>query len=164
MDSCVALSIGSVVYVLFVLLKLWILKYTVDLKAKSCTCAVDWRLTFIQFAIVFSIIGGVLSYYVPILSVLVLPVSIAFILVGIMYIYDMKKTKCECSQATERDALEIILYISAGIWVVGLIAFAVTGASGSLLLGRLMKNGNALNYENLKLAGKTATKMVSPRK
>ena len=164
MESCAALSIGSVAYVLLVLLKLWILKYTVDLKNKSCTCAIDWRLTFIQFAIVFSIIGSFLAYYVPMLGMLVLPVSIAFILVGIMYVYDMKKTKCECSEARERDVLEIILYISAGIWVVALVVFAMTGASGSGLLNQLMKNGNALKYENIKLAGKSATKLLSPRK
>jgi hypothetical protein len=145
-------------------MKLWILKYTVDLKNKNCTCAVDWRLNFIQFAIVFSIIGSLLTYYIPLLSILVLPLSIGLILVGIMYVYDMKKVKCECSEARERDVLEIILYISAGIWVVSLVVYAIKGESGSGLFKQLMKNGNSLKYENIKLAGKSATSLLSPRK
>jgi hypothetical protein len=159
----VALTVATVFYIVFLVLKLWILKYTLDLKSASCTCAMDWRLTFIQFAIVFSIIGGLLTFYLPVIGALVLPVSVAFIIVGIMYIRDMKATKCQCSEARERDVLEIILYISAGIWVVGLSLYIYRGTTKGLLES-LLKNGNALKYENVEMVGKSAKKLLTPRK
>jgi hypothetical protein len=143
---------NAFVYVLAVILialQVWILAYTVDLREKNCACAIDWRLTFIQFAIIFNLLAGFIAFYVPVIAVLTVPIAIAFIIVGLMYIQDMKSSKCSCSENRARDMLEILLYVSAVMWVMSIVFVITGGIAGTILLDKLMKNGTALKPETI---------------
>jgi hypothetical protein len=142
-------AFAYVLAVVLIALQVWILAYTIDLREKNCACAIDWRLTFVQFAIVFNLFAGFFAFYIPAIAVVTVPVAVAFVIVGLMYIQDMKSSKCSCSENRARDALEILLYVSAFMWVIA-ITMAIAGfITGTTLLMRLMKNGSALKPETV---------------
>lgn len=114
-------KIRTFVYIfsaIVIIFRLWILKYTVDLRKNNCTCAIDHRLTFIQFAIFISIAFMFIRpfYTNSLLKLVAGVVGLSYVVVGIWYIRDMRETKCACSERLERTILEYVLYAYAAIY------------------------------------------------
>ena len=113
-----------------IIFRLWILKYTVNLRDNNCGCAIDRRLLYIQFAIVVSIILMFIRpfYSHSLLKLIAGLISFSYVIVGIWYIRDMKATKCECSEHLARTILEYVLYAYAAIYFLLFVAILFMGS------------------------------------
>lgn len=129
-------KIKTFVYIfsaIVIVFRLWILKYTVDLRDNNCECAIDHRLLYIQFAIVVSIILMFIRpfYQHSLLKFIAGVISFSYVVVGIWYIRDMKATKCVCSEHLARTLLEIVLYAYAAVYFILFVAILGFGSAVS---------------------------------
>lgn len=113
--------LGLLISILGVALWSYIFVYILKLEKIGCECALDWRRTFIQYYIIvlvlvaLSQIANIFTTLPIIVKICLLFGSIAFITITFLYVRDLKKKKCECSDETARDVLEIVNYIQIGI-------------------------------------------------
>jgi len=92
--------------------------YIRNLEKTGCECAIDWKSDFILVYIciflplacwnAFSPFSYTVGAFIGILT-------LAFIVIVLLYIHDLKKKKCECSESHIRDVLEIVNYIQIGL-------------------------------------------------
>jgi hypothetical protein len=118
-----------VISAIVIIFRLWILKYTVDLRQNNCECAIDQRLLYIQFAIIVSIILMFIRpfYQNSLLKLIAGLISFSYVVVGIWYIRDMKATECVCSEHLARTVLEYVLYAYAAIYFIMFVIILFMG-------------------------------------
>jgi hypothetical protein len=128
---------SSIIYALYLIpiaiiaINIWVIVYTFKLRKNKCECAIDNRLTFIQFALIFNMTIGLfvaMSYGVTnhILRAISIIIGIIYVIISILYIRDMRKTNCACSEDTARDVWEVLVYISAVLYVLMAVTTVVS--------------------------------------
>jgi hypothetical protein len=111
------------------------LYYLKHLETIGCKCSMNYKRTYIMFYHIFGLVfgsaqllsGGKLVEYIvesryamPFLSVLVIAI-ITNIVFTLMYIEELKKDNCECSESVFRTMMYILSILAAALW--GLILF-----------------------------------------
>lgn len=91
--------------------------YLDKLEKVGCECALNWRRKFIFAFIVVALAWTVASIVtMPVdnmyLAIFLALFRIAFIVIAIQYINQLKKDKCECSQELTRDVMYYYAWIS----------------------------------------------------
>lgn len=151
----VPVLVGAVLFVLYGLILQWLIK--LERMHPACECARDWKRSFIIGWIFFILVSqvvsvslllsincdqgkvaGAMTRFLPwylIYEVLVLGGAIAFVVIALKYLKQLKDAKCECALAGNRDEiLKAIAYIQmaililAGVLVVFAVVFGVIAA------------------------------------
>jgi hypothetical protein len=101
-------------------ISMWVLIYTYDLEKAKCVCALNghihlFRIIFIfQFALIaVAIFRPLPSHAVGVFGTLWL----LFIVFGLKFIHDMKRTNCACSDMPGRLMMERLLYASLFFYI-----------------------------------------------
>lgn len=120
--GAVALRVTILAFLFMFALNMWILRWTFELRAKKCACAVNSKLTYIQFALIASlalfVINPILFRMLPMaahaaLGLGVMAMSIAYLVVTFIYLRDLQKAKdCKCSEGPERTAFYWVNWIN----------------------------------------------------
>jgi hypothetical protein len=101
---------------------LWLYK----LKQTNCECADNWKRTYMQYYIIYSIVFtgiiliGVLDNYKNILTPLLSVSSIAgllYIIFGIQYLTGLRKNDCKCAKDIRETMLFYLLWIDVGMLI-----------------------------------------------
>ena len=119
-----------------------ILYYLKNLETIGCKCAMNYKRTYIMSYHIFSLAFGAASllsgnrlaeyivesrYAIPFVSVLVIAI-ITNVVFTLMYIQELEKDNCECSESVLRTMMYILSLISAATWSL-LLLFALIAAS-----------------------------------
>ena len=111
------------------------LYYLKNLETIGCKCAMNYKRTYIIFFHIFNIVfglaqllsGGKLAEYI-VKSAYAVPFVLALVVAAItnivftlMYIEELKKDNCECSESVFRTMMYILSIIGAVTWAVALI-------------------------------------------
>ena len=122
---------GSLVNIIFYSLAL---KWTVGLRTRDCKCAKEWRLQYMNAYFIMAIFGSLLTitavfrkqlfplifkYWVPVMML----ASVLYGGIGLSYLVDLKKKKCECARGAQMNfmyVMAIIQVIALGLGVIGL--------------------------------------------
>ena len=141
---------GSIVY------------YLKHLETIGCKCAMNYKRTYIMFFHIFGLAFGAAnllsgngvaeyiaksSFVMPILSVLVLAV-ITNVVFTLMYVEELKKDNCDCSESVFRTMMYILSIISAITW--GLVILLGIIVGGIILID---VNAHARSSKAKKLKG-----------
>ncbi len=120
--GAVALRVIILAFLFMFALNMWILKWTFELRSKKCACAVNRKLTYIQFWLIASlaifVINPILVRMLPmtahaVLGLGVMAMSIAYLAVGFIYVRDLQKAQeCKCSEGPERTAFYWVNWIN----------------------------------------------------
>jgi uncharacterized membrane-anchored protein len=120
---------GSIVY------------YLKHLETIGCKCAMNYKRTYIMSFHIFGLAFGAAnllsgngvaeyiaksSFVMPILSVLVLAI-ITNIVFTLMYVEELKKDNCDCSESVFRTMMYILSIISAITWGLALLLGIIFG-------------------------------------
>lgn len=128
-----------------------IIYYLKNLETIGCKCAMNYKRTYIMYFTIFNLVFGLSNllsggrvndyivkspYGVPIVSVLAAAV-ITNIVFTLMYIEELKKDNCECSESVFRTMMYIVSIIAAAVW--GLILLSAI-MLGGLVISMPMPN------------------------
>lgn len=111
--------------ILYTILYTFVFIYIRDLEKTGCECAIDWKSDFILVYICIFLPIACWNAFAPFsytVGAFIGVLTLAFIIIVLIYIHDLKKKKCECSESKVRDVLEIVNYIQLGL--LGLITLA----------------------------------------
>ena len=112
-----------------------IIYYLKNLETIGCKCAMNYKRTYIMYYTIFNVVFGLSNllsggrvndyiikspYGVPIVSVLAAAV-ITNIVFTLMYIEELKKDNCECSESVFRTMMYILSIIAAAVWGLTLV-------------------------------------------
>jgi|LauGreDrversion4_2_1035121.scaffolds.fasta_scaffold15447_7 hypothetical protein len=126
---------------LFIILWIFALKYIMDLE-KYCKCSDNWKRDYVKYSLMIFIIfltfkvlnrTNLIKINKYLLSFIIL-LNCVFTVITLLYINELKKEACECSDTEMRSILEIVSYVRLVIMMIGLISFIY-------LYYRLYKNG-----------------------
>lgn len=110
------------------------LKWTVGLKTHDCKCAKEWRLEYMNAYFIMAIFGSLLTiaavfkkqlfplifkYWVPLMTL----ASVLYAGIGLSYLVDLYKRKCECAKGAQMRfmyIMAIIQVIALGLGFIGL--------------------------------------------
>jgi uncharacterized protein YacL len=137
MDPKVAQVIVFIVNVAF---SAWFLTYLTALEKKGCKCALTWhRQAMMAFIIISLIVSFGMLFTEPnsplrmITNIIMLPISISYIVISLVYIMQLKKENCECSKDPARTTIEVFAWISVAlaglVLLLGVLALIVGVAS-----------------------------------
>lgn len=123
MDPKVVQVIGFLINLAFAI---WFLIYLTDLEKKGCKCALTWhRQALVAFLIISIIVAFATLFTAPkspvrvLMSMIMLPISISYIVISLVYIMQLKKENCECSKDPARTTIEVFAWI--GVALAGLV-------------------------------------------
>lgn len=109
----------------FIVLWGFVFMYVRELENIDCKCADDWRKYFIQYFSLVIILVIVLAMFgvnmFNVWGMMYMLLYVAFVIIVFTYIHDLKKKKCECSEAITRTVLEIVNYIQLSLIIILLI-------------------------------------------
>lgn len=111
--------------ILYTVLYTFVFIYIRRLEKTGCECAIDWKSDFILVYICIFLPIACWNAFAPFpytVGAFIGALTLAFIIIVLIYIHDLKKKKCDCSKSTVRDVLEIVNYIQLGL--LGLIMLA----------------------------------------
>jgi hypothetical protein len=127
-------------YVLALAFNLFMLYIVANIERNGCTCARDWRLTFITnyttFAVVWVAAVIVVSLISPAVlthpafltaSLLVSLVYLANLVIALQYISGLRKEHCKCSESTMRSIWEVLLWLRVALLVISFFMMIVGG-------------------------------------
>ena len=118
-----------------------IIYYLKNLETIGCKCAMNYKRTYIMYFTIFNLVFGLSNllsggrvndyivkspYGVPIVSVLAAAV-ITNIVFTLMYIEELKKDNCECSESVFRTMMYILSIIAAAVWGLTLLLGLIFG-------------------------------------
>ena len=118
-----------------VAIELWILYYLYSLGKNECTCALNWRRTYIMvifwmnIALVvarFTFLDAITHPFPA--AILVMGAYFAACIFALQYVADLEKNKCACSDDPARNALVITSWFRLGLLIV-LLAVGVLSVS-----------------------------------
>lgn len=96
--------------------------YLREMRISKCECAQNWKRDFLTFATGYIFLcqlallfQPLLNIRYPVLATVEGIVSIAFIVIAISYIQDLRKNKCQCSEGWERTTMEVYVYFMVTI-------------------------------------------------
>lgn len=130
MSASVIIS-ASLINIIFYSLAL---KWTVNLQVNQCKCAKEWRLQYMNAYFIMAIVGSLLSisavfrkqlftlifkYWLPLMGL----ASVLYGGIGLSYLVDLKKKKCECAKGAQMNfmyVMAIIQVILIGLSIFGL--------------------------------------------
>jgi hypothetical protein len=125
--------------ILFLILYIFVYIWIVKLEQTGCECSKDWRRGFIKVFAIVIIVMILLKMFVNVhdaIMTVYFIASLVFIISVFQYIHELKRIKCECSEAKTRDILEIVNYIQLGLLALVAVVFIIVGI-------RMMTNRNA---------------------
>ena len=121
---------------------LWLYK----LKQIKCDCADNWKRTYMQYYIIYSmvftgiiVIGGVFDNYKKALSILLSISSIAgllYIIFGLQYLTALRKNNCICAKDIRQNILFYLLWIDVGMLILSALLIL---ASFGMMMYRLSR-------------------------
>ena len=96
--------------------------YLREMRLSKCQCAENWKRDFLTFATGYIFLyqlallaQPLLGAQYPFLSLLDSLVSVAFLVTAVIYIQDLKKSKCNCSEKWERTTMEVYVYFTVAV-------------------------------------------------
>lgn len=110
------------------------LKWTVEMRTHDCKCAKEWRLQYMNAYFIMAIVGSLLTisavfrkqlfpfifkYWLPLMGL----ASVLYGGIGLSYLVDLKKKKCECAKGAQMNfmyVMAIIQVILIGLGIFGL--------------------------------------------
>jgi hypothetical protein len=117
----------------------WFLHYLLKLEKTGCECALSWRRDYIMIFIVIAIVHKLIYLLYPSIrrmmpiQLLMAVLTVLFIIFTLQYIHHLKKVKCECSQDSARQVLEIyawsMVVIQALAFFLGIFAAFIVFSS-----------------------------------
>lgn len=122
-------------------LSIWIIVYTFRLESDNCKCALGWKHRFIQVALFINCA----SFLFPPLQILTIPLTIAFIVVGFMYLNEIEdEEKCSCAQNSAITGLRSLIYMN----MVTISLFVILTMLGTSFISNIDKT-NRYDYFDL---------------
>lgn len=108
------------------------LMYLGKLEQTGCECALNWRRNFIIAFILVALVWTVgtsltTSFNNVYIAMLLTAFRLAFIVIAIQYINQLKKDKCECSQHLTREILYYYVWVAVVLTAIAL--FSIIGAA-----------------------------------
>jgi hypothetical protein len=110
------------------------LKWTVGLRTHDCKCAKEWRLQYMNAYFIMAIFGSLLTitavfrkqlfplifkYWVPVMAL----ATVLYGGIGLSYLVDLKKKKCECARGAQMNFMYILAIIQ--VITIGLGVFSL---------------------------------------
>ena len=110
------------------------LKWTVGLRTHDCKCAKEWRLQYMNAYFIMAIFGSLLTiaavfrkqlfplifkYWVPLMAL----ATVLYGGIGLSYLVDLKKKKCECARGAQMNFMYIMAIIQ--VITIGLGVFSL---------------------------------------
>ncbi len=117
-------TVMTVFYVLYALFNVFLLVWLLKLEKIQCTCALNWRRSYLIFYVVFSLCVVLLNFTsikIPYLPTLITILGIIFIIIAIQYVRKLESEYCNCSEAFMRDLLYVISVVYGLVITVGLL-------------------------------------------
>lgn len=110
------LDIFTVLYwILLVVFSTWFLVYLFMLSKKECKCALTWHrqalITLIFIAVGSQVALKLLPQLSFIITIITAPLMMTFIIISLVYIFKLKKIKCQCSEDPARITIETLDWI-----------------------------------------------------
>ena len=125
-----ALRIFAVlVNVAFILLNAWFLMYVYELEKRGCKCAIGWRRSFMELMMAVYVVMGVVTCFgpvAPVVSLLLAPLSLIYVIVTRQFINQMDSTACTCAETEAFKVLNVINWIQIGFLVLVFVLVALT--------------------------------------
>ena len=153
-------------WLIFLVLDIWILVYTFKLRKIHCSCAINWKLTYIQVILSMSILfllftignnvvkqsgGGLLSSMPKGLKVGFFVFTILFniatiVNIGIVYSYikQIEKDMCACAEDPAKEAMKYINYINIIIIFMFVSWMLISGIIYRFVLKDIIESKRAL--------------------
>ena len=121
-------NMESITDVLFIIFWIIVIKYIYDLE-NNCKCSDDWKRDFIKYSLIVFVIFLTLKVifkkklYQINKSILFLIILLNFIFIFIVAIYinELKKNECKCSESDIRTIFEIVNYIRMFLIIIGFL-------------------------------------------
>jgi FtsH-binding integral membrane protein len=120
--------VATIWAIAMICLNAYFLNYVYELEKGKCECSLTWRRKFIEATLVVFLVLGAANLigwsvaFVPLLSVLMLVVSVVYVVITRQYINDISHTHCKCAETTAYKVLNVVNIINIVILV---LAFAV---------------------------------------
>jgi hypothetical protein len=117
-------------FVINLAFSIWFLIYLFNLEKKGCSCSLtkhrEYIITFIILSIIFGFANFFTSSYIKvILGILTAVIAVAYIIVTLVWIFYLKRTKCDCSKDPARTTLEVFAWFAVA--VASLLAIMAAG-------------------------------------
>lgn len=115
-------ALALVLDLLLIIFWAFVVNYVIRLENIGCDCSKNWKRDYIKYYLLVIIPIMILRLFVSLpvaLASLTLVFGLTFVFVVFAYIQELRKKKCECSEAPIRDILEIVNYIQ--IFLVGFV-------------------------------------------
>jgi|UniRef100_A0A6C0I5V9 hypothetical protein len=115
--------------VMFIILWIFALKYIMDLE-KYCKCSDNWKRDYVKYSLIVFIIfltfkvlnhTNLINVNKYLLFFMIL-LNFVFTVIILVYINELKKNECKCSDTEMRTILEIVSYVRLIIMMIGLIS------------------------------------------
>ena len=111
---------NRIISILGVLINVIIIYYLYNLTQIGCTCAMNYKRTYILCYTIFIIISGIIVLIFHPKSIFMVYGALPLIILGIIniiytiqYVDDLKITNCACSESIIRTMMYILAYINA---------------------------------------------------
>lgn len=114
--------------ILLIVIQLLLINYLIRLEKIGCKCAMDWRRDFMIFYMMVVLLHAILTAFLPmtitpLLQTLVAALGIFNVIITLQYIARLKHERCKCSDSMYKDAITIIAYFNAAVYIALLILF-----------------------------------------
>jgi hypothetical protein len=127
-------AVNAIVLFSWLILDAIFLYYVDHIRRTGCVCAMGWKRTFMQVALIAFIASYLLmiigwrastrAMRVLIHSFLVI-LSVAFIAVTRSFINDIKRSDCACARTTVYSILNIINYLRIALLIIGFVVVVI---------------------------------------
>jgi amino acid transporter len=117
--------------ILFIVLWSFVIKYITELES-NCNCSKNWKRDFIKYSLIIFIIIlfiQILLRFIKkkikinnIILLLIFIFNFIFTIIVAVYINELKKNECKCSESNIRTVLEIINYIRMSLMIIVALA------------------------------------------
>lgn len=125
--------LALVLDLLLIIFWAFVVTYVMRLENIGCDCSKDWKRDYIKYYLLVIIPIMILKLFVSLpvaLASLTFVFGLTFVFVVFAYIQELRKKKCECSEAPIRDILEIVNYIQIFLVGFALILILVVAVAG----------------------------------
>jgi len=116
--------------ILFIVLWSFVIKYITELE-NNCNCSNNWKRDFIKYSLIIFIIILFIQILLRFIKkkikinsniiLLIFIFNFIFTIIVAVYINELKKNECKCSESNIRTVLEIINYIRMSLMIISSI-------------------------------------------
>ena len=116
------------VFLINVAFSAWFIAYLTALEKKGCKCALTWHRKAMIALIMISLVVAFGTLFTEqnstlrtVSGVVMAPINIAYIVISLIYIMQLKKENCECSKDPARTTIEVFAWIAVAFACLALL-------------------------------------------